>query len=124
MKDEGIQVLAFQAPQGKEPPEKAQNPTSRCARNGVHFFMGSTLTRRLESHGKTIRFRKDVHRRQILKNRDFLSLSPDHVNKFGTQAVTICTQCGETYFEEKEVNSIQKIIQAVDTQTEQLQATG
>lgn len=36
----------------------------------------------------------------------------------------ICTQCGETYFEEKEVNSIQKVIQAVDTQTEHLQATG
>jgi len=36
----------------------------------------------------------------------------------------ICTQCGETYFEEKEVSSIQKVIQAVDTQTEHLQATG
>lgn len=36
----------------------------------------------------------------------------------------LCTQCGETYFEEKEVNSIQKVIQAVDTQTEHLQATG
>jgi YgiT-type zinc finger domain-containing protein len=36
----------------------------------------------------------------------------------------ICTQCGETYFEEKEVNSIQKVIQAVETQTEHLQAAG
>ena len=36
----------------------------------------------------------------------------------------ICIQCGETYFEEKEVNSIQKVIQALDTQTEHLQAIG
>ena len=36
----------------------------------------------------------------------------------------ICTQCGEIYFEENEVNSIQRVIQAVDRQTEHLQATG
>jgi YgiT-type zinc finger domain-containing protein len=36
----------------------------------------------------------------------------------------ICTQCGETYFEEKEMNSVHKVIQALDTQTEHLQATG
>jgi YgiT-type zinc finger domain-containing protein len=35
-----------------------------------------------------------------------------------------CTQCGEIYFEESEVDSIQKVIQAVDRQTEHLQATG
>jgi len=35
----------------------------------------------------------------------------------------ICTQCGEIYFEERSVDSIQKVIQAVDRQTEQLQAT-
>jgi YgiT-type zinc finger domain-containing protein len=36
----------------------------------------------------------------------------------------ICSQCGEIYFEEGEVNSIQRVIQAVDKQTERLQATG
>jgi len=36
----------------------------------------------------------------------------------------ICTQCGETCFEETEVDSIQRVIQAVDRQTERLQAAG
>jgi YgiT-type zinc finger domain-containing protein len=37
----------------------------------------------------------------------------------------ICAQCGEIYFGERGVNSIQKVIQAVDRQTEHLlQATG
>lgn len=32
----------------------------------------------------------------------------------------LCTQCGEVYFEEAEVDSIQKVIQSLDTQTEKL----
>jgi len=34
----------------------------------------------------------------------------------------ICQQCGEVYFDEPEVDSIQKIIQTVENQTEKLSA--
>ena len=34
----------------------------------------------------------------------------------------ICQQCGEVYFEESEVDSIQEIIQTVENQTEKLTA--
>jgi len=34
----------------------------------------------------------------------------------------ICQQCGEAYFDEPEVDSIQKIIQTVETQTDKLSA--
>ena len=36
----------------------------------------------------------------------------------------VCKQCGEPYFEEAEVDSIQAIIQAVDQQAENLARTG
>ena len=36
----------------------------------------------------------------------------------------VCKQCGEPYFEEAEVDSIQAIIQAVDQQAEKLAKTG
>lgn len=32
----------------------------------------------------------------------------------------VCQQCGEVYFDEPEVNSIQEIIQAVEDRTEKL----
>ena len=35
----------------------------------------------------------------------------------------ICTQCGEVYFEEAEVNAVQNIIRAVDEQTGKLART-
>lgn len=34
----------------------------------------------------------------------------------------ICQQCGEAYFDEPEVDSIQEIIQTVETQTDKLSA--
>ena len=46
--------------------------------------------------------RKDVH------------LSLDHVPAW------VCQQCGEPYFEEAQVESIQAIIQALDTQVQKL----
>ena len=33
----------------------------------------------------------------------------------------ICTQCGEVYFEESEVEAIQRVIQSVDEGTKRLQ---
>ena len=36
----------------------------------------------------------------------------------------VCRQCGEPYFEESEVDSIQSIIRAVDQETEKLSKTG
>jgi len=35
----------------------------------------------------------------------------------------VCTQCGEAYFEETEVNAVQNIIRAVDEQTGKLART-
>lgn len=35
----------------------------------------------------------------------------------------VCTQCGEVYFEETEVNAVQDIIRAVDEQTGKLTRT-
>jgi YgiT-type zinc finger domain-containing protein len=35
-------------------------------------------------------------------------------------AAWVCTQCGEVYFEESEVDAIQQVIQAIDQQTEKL----
>lgn len=35
----------------------------------------------------------------------------------------VCTQCGEVYFEEAEVNAVQDIIRAVDEQTGKLTRT-
>ena len=35
----------------------------------------------------------------------------------------VCTQCGEVYFEETEVNAVQDIIRAVDEQTGKLART-
>jgi YgiT-type zinc finger domain-containing protein len=35
----------------------------------------------------------------------------------------VCTQCGEVYFEEAEVNAVQDIIRAVDEQTGKLART-
>ena len=34
----------------------------------------------------------------------------------------VCSQCGEAYFEEREVEKIQKMIRAVDQQTEKIGA--
>lgn len=35
----------------------------------------------------------------------------------------VCTQCGEAYFEEAEVDAMQELIRAVDEQTEKLAHT-
>lgn len=53
-------------------------------------------------------------------------MAPFHVDRNGYHllldriAAWICSQCGEVYFEETEVDSIQSIIQAVDGQVEKL----
>ncbi len=52
--------------------------------------------------------------------------APFHVDRNGYHlvfdriAAWICSQCGEVYFEETEVDSIQSIIQTVDGQVEKL----
>lgn len=56
------------------------------------------------------------------------STAPFHVDRNGYHLVLdkipawVCGQCGEVYFEESEVDSIQTIIEAVDTQVEKLAA--
>jgi YgiT-type zinc finger domain-containing protein len=52
--------------------------------------------------------------------------APFHVDRNGYHLVLdriaawICSQCGEAYFEETEVDSIQSIIQTVDAEVEKL----
>lgn len=54
--------------------------------------------------------------------------APFHVDRNGYHLVLdkipawVCGQCGEVYFEESEVDSIQTIIETVDTQVEKLAA--
>lgn len=50
-------------------------------------------------------------------DRKGIHLSLDHVPAW------VCKQCGEPYFEAKEVDSIQAILRAVDEQAPQLQKT-
>ena len=35
----------------------------------------------------------------------------------------VCTQCGETYFEERDVNRIQDVIRLIDQRAEEMAAT-
>lgn len=52
--------------------------------------------------------------------------APFHVDRKGyylvldAVAAWICTQCGEVYFEEPEVDAIQEVIRAVDKQADKL----
>ncbi len=52
--------------------------------------------------------------------------APFHVDRKGYHLVLdavaawVCTQCGEVYFEEPEVDAIQEVIRAVDKQADKL----
>lgn len=56
--------------------------------------------------------------------------APFHIDRKGIHLslddvpAWVCRQCGEPYFEEAEVDSIQAIIQAVDQQAGNLAKTG
>jgi len=56
--------------------------------------------------------------------------APFHIDRKGVHLslddvpAWVCKQCGEPYFEEAEVDSIQAIIQAVDQQAEKLAKAG
>ena len=57
------------------------------------------------------------------------STAPFHVDRrgyhlmFDTVPAWICRQCGETYFEENEVDAIQRAVKALDRQAEQISAS-
>ena len=56
--------------------------------------------------------------------------APFHIDRKGIHLsldavpAWVCKQCGESYFEESEVDSIQSIIRTVDLETEKLAQTG
>jgi YgiT-type zinc finger domain-containing protein len=56
--------------------------------------------------------------------------APFHIDRKGIHLslddvpAWVCRQCGEPYFEESEVGTIQSIIRAVDQETEKLVRTG
>jgi len=53
--------------------------------------------------------------------------APFHIDRKGYHLTLdeipawVCTQCGEVYFEEQEVGSIQEVIQSLDKRTKKLQ---
>jgi len=55
--------------------------------------------------------------------------APFHIDRKGYRLVLdkipawVCSQCGEAYFEETEVDSIQSVIRAMDEQLERLSAS-
>jgi YgiT-type zinc finger domain-containing protein len=57
------------------------------------------------------------------------NVAPFHVDRKGYHLLLdavpawVCSQCGEAYFEESEVESIQEAIRAVDSQAEKLGAS-
>ena len=65
---------------------------------------------------------KCVHCRGTMEK----SVAPFHIDRKGyhltldTVPAWVCRQCGETYFEEHEVNSIQDIIQALEDRTDKM----
>ncbi|MBW2177147.1 MAG: type II toxin-antitoxin system MqsA family antitoxin [Deltaproteobacteria bacterium] len=54
------------------------------------------------------------------------SFSPFHINRKGCHLMLdnvpawVCVQCGEAYFEEKEVDTVQDLIKLIDQKTEEL----
>jgi len=57
-------------------------------------------------------------------------ITPFHVDRNGYHLLLdavpawVCSQCGEAYFEESEVDSIQQAIRGIDEQAKRLSATG
>jgi YgiT-type zinc finger domain-containing protein len=58
------------------------------------------------------------------------SIAPFHVDRKGYHLTMdripawVCSQCGETYFDETEVTAIQETLRALDEQSEKIAATG
>ena len=56
--------------------------------------------------------------------------APFHIDRKGCHLMLesvpawVCEQCGEAYFEEKEVNAIQDLIQSIENKTQGLVAAG
>jgi YgiT-type zinc finger domain-containing protein len=56
--------------------------------------------------------------------------APFHIDRKGYHLILdsvpawVCTQCGEAYFEEAEVEAIQQVIRALDKRTEKLVLSG
>jgi len=56
--------------------------------------------------------------------------APFHIDRKGCHLMLervpawVCEQCGEAYFEEKEVDSIQELIHSIEQKTSELVATG
>jgi YgiT-type zinc finger domain-containing protein len=56
--------------------------------------------------------------------------APFHIDRKGCHLMLesvpawVCEQCGEAYFEEKEVNAIQDLIQSIEHKTQGLLAAG
>jgi YgiT-type zinc finger domain-containing protein len=65
---------------------------------------------------------KCMHCQGLMKK----SIAPFHIDRKGYHLTLdsvpawICSQCGEAYFDESEVDSIQEIIQSLEDRTEKL----
>jgi len=65
---------------------------------------------------------KCMHCQGLMKK----SIAPFHIDRKGYHLTLdsvpawVCSQCGEAYFDESEVDSIQEIIQSLEDRTEKL----
>ena len=80
------------------------------------------MVRRFQSEGeemKCIHCQGQMHR----------ATTPLHIDRKGCHLMLdavpawVCEQCGEAYFEEKEVDTIQDLVRAIEAKTEALAAT-
>ncbi len=69
---------------------------------------------------------KCIHCQGVMKK----GTAPLHIDRRGCHLTLdevpawICSQCGEAYFEENEVNTVQDLIKAIDQKSQLLTATG
>ena len=69
---------------------------------------------------------KCIHCQGLMKK----GTAPLHIDRKGCHLTLdhvpawICSQCGEAYFEENEVNAVQGLISAIEMKAEPLLATG
>ena len=67
---------------------------------------------------------------ESLQSTRYCGVSPFHIDRKGYHLTMdripawVCTQCGEAYFDEAEVEAIQEALGALDQQSEKLAASG
>ena len=80
------------------------------------------MVRRLQSEGEEM---KCIHCQGQMRR----ATTPFHIDRKGCHLMLdavpawVCEQCGEAYFEEKEVDTIQDLVRSIEAKAETLAAT-